>query len=489
MTEEIDEPTGLPEANKQKGFIMNLKRKHIHTVVAATLLSAGTLAFSGNVLANDSAELEALRALVQELDQKVRVLDRKGELAEEKAASEKKAAPKVVAGDKGFGIESADGQHKFRLSGLLQADHRLAIDDDDLQSNDGYLLRRVRPTFQGTLFGKYDFRFTPDFAPAAANVQDAFINARFQPWLAVQAGKFKVPVSLERLQSGSDIRFTERSYVSNALLPNRDIGVQIHGNLLEDKLSYAFGSFNGVADGGSSSENKDNNVDREWAARIFAHPFKGSDSLLAGLGIGIAGTTSDYSGTTLLGHKYKTPGQNDIFAYSSSVLGDGRQNRISPQFYYYAGPFGLIGEYARVSHDVARGARSDKLSHDAWQLAGTYVLTGEENSFRGITPKQNFEWGKDGWGAWEVGLRYSELNIDDKTFEGATGVRYAGTPGANGLNTTEKAQSWAASVNWYLNRNVKLQSTYEHTSFDSAFANIKDREDEQVLFTRFQIAY
>lgn len=75
---------------------MNLKRKHIHTVVAATLLSAGTLAFSGNVLANDSAELEALRALVQELDQKVRVLDRKGELAEEKAASEKKRRPKSL---------------------------------------------------------------------------------------------------------------------------------------------------------------------------------------------------------------------------------------------------------------------------------------------------------------------------------------------------------------------------------------------------------
>ncbi len=468
---------------------MNLKRKHIHTVVAAALLSTGALTFSNAALANDSSELEALRALVQELDQKIRVIDRKNEVAAEAAAAEKKAAPKVVASDKGFGIESADGQFKFKLSGLLQADHRLAIDDDDLQSNDGYLLRRVRPTFQGTLFGKYDFRFTPDFAPAAANVQDAFINARFQPWFAVQAGKFKVPVSLERLQSGSDIRFTERSYVSNALLPNRDIGVQIHGNVLDDKLSYAFGSFNGVADGGSSSSNNDNNVDREWAARVFVTPFKGDDSLLSGLGFGIAGTTSDYSGSTLLGHQYKTPGQVNFFTYNAAVNGDGRQNRISPQFNYYAGPFGLIGEYARVSHDVARGARSDKLSHDAWQLATTYVLTGEDNSFRSISPKQNFEWGKDGWGAFEIGLRYSQITIDDKAFEGAGAVRYAGAAGANGLNTTEKAQSWAASLNWYLNKNLKLQSTYEHTNFDSAIAGIQDREDEKVLFTRFQIAY
>ncbi|CAG0954390.1 hypothetical protein MTYP_00374 [Methylophilaceae bacterium] len=468
---------------------MNLKRKHINTLVATALLSSGALAFSGSAVANDSSELEELRALVQELDQKIRVIDRKNEVASEAAAAEKKAAPKVIASDKGFGIESPDGQFKFRLSGLLHVDHRWAIDDNDLQSNDGYLLRRVRPTFQGTLFGKYDFRFTPDFAPSAANVQDAFINARFQPWFAVQAGKFKTPVSLERLQSGSDLRFTERAYVANSLLPNRDIGVQIHGNVFGDKLSYAFGNFNGVQDGGSSS-NTDNNVDREWAGRIFAHPFKGQDNFLSGLGIGIAGTTSDYS-SALLAHAYKTPGQSTIFTYAAGVQGDGRQNRISPQFYYYAGPFGLIGEYARVSHDVARGARSDKLSHDAWQLAGTYVLTGEDNSFRSITPKSNFDLSKGTWGAWEIGLRYSELNIDSKTFEGAPGVRYAGDPGANanGSNTTEKAQSWAASLNWYLNKNVKLQTTYEQTNFDSALSTASDREDEKILFSRFQIAY
>lgn len=461
---------------------MTFNATQIHGLIAATLIGSGALAFSGNAFANDNSELEALRALVQELDQKIRVIDRKNEVAAEAAAAEKKAAPKVVASDKGFGIESADGQFKFKLSGLLHADHRLAIDDDELQSNDGYLLRRVRPTFSGTLFGKYDFRFTPDFAPNAANVQDAFINARFQPWLAVQAGKFKTPVSLERLQSGSDLRFTERAYVANSLLPNRDIGVQIHGNILDDKLSYAFGNFNGVQDGGSST-NSDNNVDREWAGRIFAHPFKGQDNLLSGLGIGIAGTSSDYTGA-LLAHNYKTPGQNSIFTYAGGVNGDGRQNRISPQFYYYAGPFGLIGEYARVSHDVARGTRSDKLSHDAWQLASTYVLTGEDNSFKSITPKNNFDLSKGTWGAWEIGLRYSELNIDDKAFEGAAGVRYA-----NATANTEKAQSWAGSLNWYLNKNVKLQTTYEHTTFDGALVNVDDREDEKILFTRFQVAY
>lgn len=461
------------------------KSKAIHAAFAATLLSAATLAHAGQ--ADDSSTaLEELRARVLDLDQKIHTLSRTAEIAGERAAADQKVAPKVIAGDQGFSIASADGQFKFKSNGLLHADHRWAIDDDALQSNDGYLLRRVRPIFSGTLFGKYDFRFTPDFAPNAANVQDAFINARFQPWFAVQAGKFKVPVSLERLQSGADLRFTERAYVANSLLPNRDIGVQIHGSVLDDRLSYAIGNFNGVQDG--SSTNSDNNVDRKWAGRLFAQPFKGEDGLLSGLGIGIAGTTSDYD-SALLAHTYKTPGQNTIFTYAAGTNGHGRQNRISPQFYYYAGPFGLIGEYARVSHNVTRGARSDRLDHHAWQLAGTYVLTGEDNSFRSITPNGNFDLSKGTWGAWEIGLRYSELNIDSKAFAGAPDLRYAGNTGTNGSNTTKKAQSWAASLNWYLNKNVKLQTTYEQTSFASALPDVSDREDEKILFTRFQIAY
>jgi phosphate-selective porin OprO/OprP len=39
----------------------------------------------------------------------------------------------------------------------------------------------------------------------------------------LKAGKFKPYVGLERLQSGADIKFIERSYVSN-ILPNRDVG-------------------------------------------------------------------------------------------------------------------------------------------------------------------------------------------------------------------------------------------------------------------------
>ncbi|HZV61908.1 MAG TPA: porin [Methylophilaceae bacterium] len=468
---------------------MKIQTKRItQALIAGGILLGGNLAY-----ADDREEIEKLRALVQELDQKIKVLDRKSELAAEEAVAKKKETPVVVAGDKGFGIKSADGNFEFKLRGLLQADSRTFFGDDSgagvpgTSLDDEYLLRRVRPTFEGTVFGKYDFRFTPDFAPEAANVQDAYINARFTPWFKVQAGKFKVPYSLERLQSGGDLRFVERSYVANSLLPNRDIGVQLHGEVFKGKLNYAAGVFDGVSEGGSNATNRDNGAaskDKEFVARLFAEPFKGEDSVLAGLGFGVAAGTSDYKNDGFLNPQFRSPGQLTFFTYNAAVVGDGKQTRIAPQFYYYYGPFGVIGEYARVKHDVARGGNEDTLEHDGWQLAGTYVLTGEENSFKGITPKRPFDLDKGQWGAWEVALRYSELNVDDAAFDDAAAARFA-----SATSTTESAESWAAGVNWYLNKFVKLQTTFEQTKFDSAFANVRDRDTERVLFSRFQVSF
>src|SRR5690606_10458897 len=118
-------------------------------------------------------------------------------------------------------------------------------------------------------------------------LQDAYVNARFWPEFQIQAGKFKEPVSLERLQSGANLLFIERSYPSQ-IAPNRDVGVQLHGELLGGSLNYQVGVFNGVADGGSGDVDTADD-DKDIAARIFAHPFKNTDiEALQGLGIGVA---------------------------------------------------------------------------------------------------------------------------------------------------------------------------------------------------------
>jgi len=541
-----------------------------YSKIASVLIASGALSLPFSAFANDSAELEELRALVQELSQKVKVIERKGEITEEVAAAAKSSTPVVKASSSGFGLESADGKNSIKFSGLLQADYRSyqsgandvrgrsnaragELDKEGFhEANDTALLRRVRPTIQGTLLGKYDFRFTPDFAGGSATAVDAYIDARLDPAFKIRAGKYKPFVGLERLQGGGDIKFVERSYVTNAILPNRDVGVSLYGDVLGDKLSYAVGVNNGVVDGGNASTGTEFDGSKEVTARLFATPFKDSVNALAGLGFGVAGTYTNIDGEKNLNFtdtsaadatrnglpSYVTNGQQTFFRYGGGVVADGNRTRIAPQASYYYGPFGLITEYARVSQDVskaiggspsaggaipalatANGVLNDtnrKLKHDAWEVAASYLITGEDSSFKGVKPKNDFDLDKGGWGAWELVARYSEINLDNDTFTNENGDKAAefgaGSAAAaaktsayaDATRSAKSAKSWTAGVNWYLNQNTKIQLNYEHTSFEGGAlqkgllqttnanatgSNVRDRESEDAILARLQVAF
>ena len=151
---------------------------------------------------------------------------------------------------------------------MLHVDGRALLSDDDTIVDDQFLLRRVRPIVEGTVGGIYDFRFTPDFAQGRTVIQDAYVTGRFAPGFQVTGGKFKAPIGLERLQSANDIRFVERAYPTQ-LVTNRDIGLQVAGDLLDDRLTYQVAYLNGANDGRSSEDFSDVEVndDKEWAAK------------------------------------------------------------------------------------------------------------------------------------------------------------------------------------------------------------------------------
>lgn len=435
---------------------------------------------------------EELLKRVEELEQQVRVLGRKDELQEEAASERAKTAVSVSAGAGGFQIRSADTNFVLKIRGYLQADSRLYV-NDNVPVNDTFLLRRVRPIFEGTVFDKFDYRLMLDFGSGVtannannAYVQDAYVNARFYPEFQVQAGKFKEPVGLERLQSGANLLFVERSYPTQ-LLPNRDVGVQVQGEIGEGLLSYALGAFNGVTDGGSGDIDRTDD-EKDIAARVFANPFKNSDvEALQGLGFGVAGTFGNHAGAL---RGYTSPGQQSIFEYYSgtgtnaNTVADGTVWRVSPQAYYYWGPLGVLAEYAISSSEASRtGAgvtATDDLQHSGWQVAASYFLTGEDNSFRAVTPRRPFTLGAGGgWGAWEVAARVSGLKLDDDTFPTF----------ASAANNASEAISYAAGLNWHLNRNFKLNLNYEHTDFEGGSAHPVVAEGEDVVLTRAQISF
>ncbi|MFT3807485.1 porin [Arenimonas sp.] len=432
---------------------------------------------AGNNQSPDSA-----RAEVAELQQRLAVLERKLELQQEDATAKATSAPAVAVNDKGLSVRSADGNYEIKLRGTVQADHRVFFGDDDIPQNDTFLFRRIRPTLEGSLGPLIGFRLTPEFAGDSATIVDAYVDVKFDPRYTLRVGKLKGPVGLERLQSASAISFIERGFATE-LAPNRDIGAQLQGELAKGRVNYAIGIFNGAPDGRDApTSDADDNF--EFAGRVFFEPWKNDANALSGLGFGLSASTGDKSG---LGNnflpRYRSPGQSVFFNYRSTVAADGEHTRISPHFYYYRNAFGLLGEYIRSEQDVwvsGNAATHTSLTHSAWNLTGSWVLTGEDAGYRGVVkPARSFLAGGEGWGAFELVARYGELDIDDDAFP-----IYA-----NADSAASRSRAWGIGLNWYLTSNLKLVFNHTRATFDGGAPLGADREDEKTFFSRVQVAF
>ena len=101
-------------------------------------------------------------------------------------------------------------------------------------------------------------------------------------------------------------------------MPNRDVGLQLQGDLFAGVLRYEAGVFNGVADGGSGDVEASDD-EKDFAGRLFATPSRTAmRSTLRGLGFGVAGTYGNQEGAGLVS-KYKTTGQQQFFSYRSGA--------------------------------------------------------------------------------------------------------------------------------------------------------------------------
>lgn len=413
-----------------------------------------------------------------DLDQRLRVLERKLELQEEAAAAKAAGTPSVtLAPDKGLAVKSPDGDSEIKLRALVQADGRFFLGDDQ-PANDGFLWRRIRPTLEGNFGPLVGFRLTPEFAGDSTTIVDAYIDLKFDPRATVRIGKVKGPVGLERLQSGGSLAMVERGFPTE-LVPNRDLGVQLQGALADGRVNYVAGVYNGAPDGRDGpTTNPDDEF--EFAGRLFFEPWRTGGGALSGLGFGIAGSVGNKrgDGDDFL-PRYRTPGQATFFSYLDDVLADGEHRRWSPQAYWYRNAFGLLGEYVSSTQELQSpdGTRASP-DNRAWQMTASYVLTGEDASYRGVVkPNSPFASGA-GWGAFEIVARYGRLDIDDVVFPLF----------ADPLDAASSARAWALGLNWYLTTNLKLVASYTRTRFDGG-AEDGDREDEQALFTRAQFSF
>lgn len=410
-------------------------------------------------------------------------------VAKDQAAAEK-GPPTVRFGASGLVISSADGAYTFSPKVILQTDVRLFINDEH-KLTDTFAFRSVRPIFEGTVARAFSYRLTPDFADGKTTLFDAYVDAKAADWFRIRAGKYKVPFGLERLRSETTLTFAERAFPTS-LTPNRDVGLMVHGEAWGGVLSYAVGVFNGQADGGLADSDQDDS--KEIAARLATKPFaRSKDSALKGVILGVAMTRGEKTGTptaTYLG-SYKTFGQNAFYSYltdtstpavpTATTVAQGVGTRATGHAFIPVGPFALMGEYVWSQQRVARSGINHLVSARAWQVAGALVVTGEEQTFDGPSPRHNLDLGEGYIGAFEIAVRYSELRIGKTSFPAF----------ADEKKSARDAAELVAGFNWYPNPNIKVTADYAHTRFrgGAAVPIVGERDVEQVVTSRIQLAF
>lgn len=358
--------------------------------------------------------------------------------------------------------------YSLKVGGLLEADGRFFPHGGGA---DTFLIRRARVDLRATLAKYFSVRLLPELAGSKLTLLDAFGNVAFIKEIQLQVGKMKSPIGLEFLQPLQNVLCPELGLPS-LLVPNRDVGVTLQGELLGGALSYAVGVFNGVADGVNGDE--DENDAKDVEGRVFVKPFvtTGIDAL-TGLGAGIAGSFGDQAGAL---PSRSTPGRQRFFSYSDTAKADGSRTRFSPQAYYYLGHVGLLGEYVRNTQGVSAVSTTTVVTSVAWQIWGSLVLGGKPD-YIGTKVDSPLDPKAGAWGAVELAARYGELRIGGNAFE--TGL-------ADRTVSAQAAKNIGVAISWWFLAGTRALVGFDQTSFDGGAAGGR-RVTERVVVGRLQV--
>jgi phosphate-selective porin OprO/OprP len=146
---------------------------------------------------------------------------------------------------------------------------------------------------------------------------------------------------------------------------------------------------------------------------------------------------------------------NPILVDTANIDGS-RQYTVAPEFAAVLGPWTFQAEWTGqfLTHATpAGGTDQGTVMYHGGYAEVLYFLTGEyqaydkaEGTFGRVVPKCNLRTtrgqGVSGWGAWQIGVRYSYLDLTDKAIQGG------------------RLYDWTVGLNWFWNPNMKVQLNY-----------------------------
>ena len=127
------------------------------------------------------------------------------------------------------------------------------------------------------------------------------------------------------------------------------------------------------------------------------------------------------------------------------------------------GPYQVQAEY--LGADVSRRTGLRDFSGTGWYAFGSWMVTGETKpykagAFGNPAPRHD-------WGAVELAMRYSTLDLDDGSIRGG------------------REHDWTLGANWYLTSHFKLQANYIRTTSERGTLTL----DPKVFELRAQVSF
>jgi phosphate-selective porin OprO/OprP len=411
-------------------------------------------------------------------------------------------------------LATGDGRFTFNVRMRFQTDYASFMQDETHQPgfvgpNDlgsGAVMRRAYVGFDGKVYKDfaYDVRFNfggsnGGGASPAGNEGDPLLNRFYISYTGIPDWHFSVGVlepvfQGELTQSSSALMFLERPEIDNIASQygasdtrrgieigwskpdyfwagdNPQITTSFTGGTTGTSTGH--GSGTGTAPGGDEQSQWLIRVaDRLWSNGLSNFQVGGNYAMLIYTGgIGAGGGTVNLQdrpqmrvdGTRLIstGNVNAKTGQMFSFDFQSNfdnVYLGGAWAEFQLDRQCGTGTFTGGSCLGGNAFTVA-----DTPTFHGWYLEGTWILTGETKpytaqainnevgGFGNPVPSAPFSLDGDSWGAWELAARYSDTNLNYNPTQLASPVQLAGITGGDERIIT-------LGINWYLNRNVKLQ--------------------------------
>lgn len=150
--------------------------------------------------------------------------------------------------------------------GLLRTG--LRVGPEDVGRTDGFELYDARLSASGDVGLIFNFFAQGEFDDRTDEFRllDARLSASlgaFVPGLELGVGQFKAPFGKEALLDKGEITLVERAQITQVVAPGRQVGLQLSGETLDERLSYRGGIFNG-----NGRELDNDNDDFLYAAHV-----------------------------------------------------------------------------------------------------------------------------------------------------------------------------------------------------------------------------